>query len=698
MTINPARISSESDTQGRPTMAEMIDRLSRFDGPPEQFLVSLLAVQCHLASADGGAILRLGAGGQVEILAVYPQPAAGSTAPVWLAQSAEVAPDVIRGGAAAVKALHGPDDLYGQPASQHLIMLPLRGGSGVMGVATFVVRTSDRKVLAATQQRLELTVSLLSLYEMRLTLQQRQGDLARLRLAMETTAAVNEQERFKGSAMAFVNEVASRWGCDRAALGLLKGRYVQLKAMSHTEKFSRKMKIVQDIEAAMEEALDQDVEVLHPAPPDATYVARAAGELSKRHGPTAVLSLPIRRGEEVLGVLTLERSVDEPFSLPEIEALRLACDLCSPRLLNLHEQDRWFGARAAAAARKALAVALGPKHTWIKALGVGIFALILVLVLYPGTFRADASFVLNSNTQQVVPAPFDGYLLAAYVRPGEFVRGCPRDEPSWRLDERSVRDWPELLASLAAGAEEDAAASPAGRIWRLLDERTRRAVMTARAAMEPAGDSPAGPPATGPASANAGSPAAGPAGDAETPADANLTAPAGGPADSNAPPAVEPAARKAILAGLNRLLSRRDLYDAGAWAELPPTDRQKDLLKLLAAGRLSGQRLIELNRSLLAAALPAAVEPGPTVLAALDTVQLRLDLKSAEAERLGHLKEVAAAMREDKRAEAQIAQAKADQVSARIELLKYRIKRAVIVSPIDGYVVSGDLRKQLGAP
>jgi len=635
-------------------MVEMIERLSRFDGPPERFLVNLLAVQCHLAAADGGAILRISADQRVEILAVYPQPAPGSTAPVWLAQSAESAPGVITGKKTAVKPVHGPDDLYGQPASRHLIMVPLRGGSGVLGLATFVVASSDSAVLAATQQRLELTVSLLSLYEMRLTLQQRQGDLMRLRLAMETTAAVNEQDRFKGAAMAMCNEVSSRWHCDRASLGFLKGRYVHLKAMSHTEKFSRKMKLVQDIESAMEEALDQDVEVLYPAPQDATFVNRATRELSKRHGPTAILSLPLRRDQEVAAVLTLERQAEEPFAFDEVESLRLACDLCTPRLVSLHKHDRWFGARAAAAARAGFATLLGPKHTWIKVAGIAVCALILFLVLAKGQYRAEASFVLEATTQQVVPAPFEGYLKRAYVLPGDMVVAAKTNEPSWLLEDGHVSDWPGLLTGLRTQAAAEAP-SVGKHVWSLLSEETRKAVQSA------------------------------------APVDPNE-------AVKLAIAGIDEATREAVLGDLNRLLASPTFYDADAWRHVEPSDRQKDLLAALKAGTLRGVRLVELNRSLLAAAFPGRISPGPTVLATLEAADLRLQLMAAEAERVGYLKQADAAMREDKRAESQIARAQADKVAARIKLLEHRIAQAVILSPIDGYVVSGDLQRQLGAP
>ncbi len=125
-----------------------------------------------------------------------------------------------------------------------------------------------------------------------------------------------------------------------------------LIAKLSTEKFSRKMKLVQDIESAMEESFDQDIETVYPPAADATYVSRSAAELSSRHGPTAVLNLPLRKAGKAIATLTLERPVDQPFALEEVETLRLTCDLCIARLENLHRHDRWFGARMAGAARK----------------------------------------------------------------------------------------------------------------------------------------------------------------------------------------------------------------------------------------------------------------------------------------------------------------------------------------------------------
>lgn len=256
MAADGTHVDARQAQTGALTAGEMADRLGRFDGPPEQFLACLLAVQCRVASAAGGVILRPGQGGQAEVLAVHPPAQQGKAAPAWLGQAAGSAGQAMASGATTVKPLHRADDLYGQPAQHHVIMVPLRGGPEVRGLAAFLMETADLDALAAARERLELTISLLGLYEMRLTLQRRQGDLHKLRMAMEVLAAVNEQDRFAGAAMALCNEIASRWQCERASLGFLKGRYVHVKALSHTEKFSRRMKLVLDTEAAMEECLD----------------------------------------------------------------------------------------------------------------------------------------------------------------------------------------------------------------------------------------------------------------------------------------------------------------------------------------------------------------------------------------------------------------------------------------------------------
>ena len=137
----------------RGAAADLIDQVGRFDGPPQQFLAHLVAIQCRVGPVEGGAVLRPGAQEQIGILAVHPPLTKGATPPRWLAEAAESAPQVISTGRAIERPLHAPEDLYGQPARRHLIVLPIRGGGSTRGAVAFVVEASDPAALAARRAR-----------------------------------------------------------------------------------------------------------------------------------------------------------------------------------------------------------------------------------------------------------------------------------------------------------------------------------------------------------------------------------------------------------------------------------------------------------------------------------------------------------------------------------------------------------------
>lgn len=410
-----------------------LEDLAHFDGPPEEFLDHLLAGQCALADAEHGVILRITADGVAQPLALHPRPTRPSQPTVWLA----VAMD------AALKLASSPDTTLilplrdGESLDRHVLVIRIRSTSAVRGAAAFLVAADTTTTLDAKRQRLELSMQLLSLYEMRLTLDARENDLRHMKVALDVVAAVNERDRFLSAAMTFCNEVASRWHGQRVGLGLLQGRCVVLRAMSHTERFDRRMRLVQDLESAMEESLDQDLEVLFPPETTARHVCRAAEAYATHHGPVAVCSLPLRRDGNPQAVLTIDRPLDDPFDAAQIRTLRLTGDLCAVRLLELYEQDRWFGARAAKSLERGLATLVGPTHTWAKLLGLLIFAAAAFLTLAKGDYHAEGSFIIEPTTRQIVPAPFDGYLESVHVEIEDTVR--PNETILARFDTAELR-------------------------------------------------------------------------------------------------------------------------------------------------------------------------------------------------------------------------------------------------------------------
>jgi GAF domain-containing protein/biotin carboxyl carrier protein len=435
---NPSAIPSG----GEPVPGKATPGRGRRDGSLAEFLSGLLAATCRLGPAQAGVVLRQGSqtrsdasgvphqeGNRIDVLAVHPELADSEEPPAWLRAAAQLAHDSIQANRPATAPWSGsqtPSSAFGVPSQddghRHILSIPMKLADLPSAAAAFLVQARDEAGLRAIRERLEMGLLLLTLSESRQALQKKELDLRRLHKAMETLSAVNSHRRFGSTAMALCNEAAAQWQCDRVSLGVLKGRYVQVKALSHTESFSRKMQVVQDLESAMEECLDQDCEVIHPASENSTYISRQTAELSKRHGPLALASLPIRYAQKVWGVLTLERPADRPFTADEVEAVRLALELCTARLAALQEHDRWIGAKLAAGLRDILALIVGPRHTWAKIIAFLAVAATLFLIFAKGNYRAEASFVLEGTQRQIVPAPFDGYLKTVNVEVSDAIR------------------------------------------------------------------------------------------------------------------------------------------------------------------------------------------------------------------------------------------------------------------------------------
>eukprot|EP00752_Nemacystus_decipiens_P015226 g13559.t1 len=205
--------------------------------------------------------------------------------------------------------------------------------------------------------------------------------------------------------------VAEAWRASRVSVGFLSGQAVKVRGMSHTEDVIRKMQLVQDLEAAMEECVDQDSEVLVPQSETATTINREARRYTEKHGPTRLCVLPLRLDKEVVGAMAVQWPVDHDITPGEVESLRLTANLFTARLHQFHLDDQWIGARLARSMRKGVAAIVGPKHTWAKLTAIAASAFVAFLLFAKGNDTVDASFTVQTTKRQVITAPFAGTLL-----------------------------------------------------------------------------------------------------------------------------------------------------------------------------------------------------------------------------------------------------------------------------------------------
>lgn len=303
---------------------------------------------------------------------------------------------------------------------ESLVAVSLDVGDGEVCAGVFSMGDASHSDLSSALATLRLAASIPMLYLARREAEKAQNDVVVFGDTLDLMVLVNTETRFVATAMTFVNEAASRYGCSRVSLGWLDGPYVRVQAVSHMEKFEAKTEAVQLLETAMEEAFDQDEEVVWPQAEHSSAVVRAHGEYGSSCGAGQMVSLPLRLDEKPVGVVTCERD-EASFSEKEIYGLRLLCDQAARRLSDLKETDRWVGARFASWSREKLSGLLGVEHTFGKLMGI-IGALLLAFLLFGKLeYRVEAPFVIKSDDVAYLPAPFDGYIREVHSQPGDAV-------------------------------------------------------------------------------------------------------------------------------------------------------------------------------------------------------------------------------------------------------------------------------------
>ncbi len=357
----------------------------------------------------------------------------------------------------------GPSAQGGRGLSAALRSLPNQTADGADAAALVLLCDDADPQAQAKVSLLRLAVETPEQYELGRRLHRVAGNAERLHQAVVLGNRVGDEDRFLKAAMLLCSELAARFACDRVSLGWLEGDLVRLKAISHIEKFDRSMAASQALEDVMEESLDQDREVVVPAPEGSSAVARSHLEYARVQGVDHLLSIPLRVGGQALAVVTAERRETE-FDEGQRWEMRLICELVASRLSNLQHRDRWIGARWAHALRGALGRLWGLDHSLAKLAALSAVVLLLVAAWLPWPYRIDAAATLRSDDLVFVPAPFDGFLREVHVEVGDRVA---QGAPTVGMDIREL-----LLEEAMAAAEAGRYAREAEKAraaWQLAD-------------------------------------------------------------------------------------------------------------------------------------------------------------------------------------------------------------------------------------
>lgn len=367
-----------------------------------------------------------------------------------------------------VYSLDSEDRMYGEGGGKGMVLavpvpaaLPGPDGSPptVAAVLTYLVDGRSRQAVQTTLAIAEVLAGYAHGHAAQQALRKTRAASAALDLAGRLIAAMNSTEGFKGATIQLVNDLCRALGVDRVALGWVTGtryskargvgtgkRSVRCAALSDTENLDRRMEMVQRLEAAMDECLDQEQPVLYPPPPEdgaggdvvlSQAVTHAHRELASRDARLRVASFPLRvadrSGHDIVGVCLIETGAEVGLDLASMELVQATLDLIAPVLAVRHSDDRVLALRAWDSTMKAGAWAVGPRHTAWKLAGIALLVASLCAVFVKTTYRVAAPSELQAREKRVISAPFDGVL--ASVPPGvEAGRPVERGAPMAVLD------------------------------------------------------------------------------------------------------------------------------------------------------------------------------------------------------------------------------------------------------------------------
>lgn len=319
-------------------------------------------------------------------------------------------------GAIEVGATDGGD-------AQFCLVTVLRNEGEVVAASAVITRCRDMERAKQRLTSMQLVAGYFDIFSLRRYVEQARMMAERHQQVLQFTGAVATAEGFESAAMNLCNELATRAGASRVALGWLKGTQIKVKALSHTEKFDKKQELIVQLERVMEECLDQEEPVRYdPNGNSSSNVTRAARELSVSHGGNVVVSTPLRRRDEMVGILTIEFPARQQVD-PQAEAgVAVAAELLAPQLFDRYENDRYIFVKIGHSIRDIARLAVGPKHMGIKLLVILGLALCIFVATFKMTYRVRSNFVLDALEKRVLSPVYEGTIEEVFVKPGMQVK------------------------------------------------------------------------------------------------------------------------------------------------------------------------------------------------------------------------------------------------------------------------------------
>lgn len=389
------------------------------------FCRAWLALQCRRTpGALSGLVLLRGPEGSFAPAAIWPG------TPVGLEHLRSIAERALSEGQAVIEA--DPD------APTHTgIAYPIAAEGQVHGAVVLLVAGATSAMLQSMLRELHWGIG----WIMTLIWQHRaaeEGDRSQVSAsALDVQAAVGEHATLQEACMALCNSLAIALDAKQVSLGLVRADAARLTATSHGAWFRKRSDIAEAIEAAMDEALDQNRTAAIPPPEGDNMITLQQARLATAAGRDAVASILIKDRGLPIGVITIERSgATAALAGRDLVFAETVAGLAAPLLALMMREERWVSGRIRRKGMDGMKALFGPRHPLAKAIGIAALVGLIVLLLPVSQFRVSADATLEGRVQRAAAVPFSGYIARSYARAGDMVR---KGQVLAALDDRDLK-------------------------------------------------------------------------------------------------------------------------------------------------------------------------------------------------------------------------------------------------------------------
>ena len=438
----PEELSSVTDSFAG--LAERLRAACAAEMSAEQFREELLRSEVELVGALYGAAWHVspttGKMDAEEIAVAVGPEAVG----LWRIPLCDLAIRVLREGAYGVQEIGEPADRM-LSGSRYLAMgIPVPGPEGPVCAVTMAVREEQGMWHgrgAACAQVLANFSLLHAVSHSQQTYQRYYEDISRVWDLVGSVMAYDQADKM---AQVLANGARSAFGVMRVTVGLHRRGHLKVAAISDEDTFDKRGNTVRALEAAHEEALadgqpvsyilrgvegatedseqEEDADGTDAVPDEVvTFPAHADVAADSSFGGE-IYSVPLRAGDEVVGVWTMECDADKPLGAQEKRLVQIASGQVGPLLGMVLRRARPVWRKASDRARKVSDYVLSVEHPYRRVVAILIVAAVGILGFGQMRLRLRGKCVLEPTIKTTYCAPFETTLESAPRLPGDTVK------------------------------------------------------------------------------------------------------------------------------------------------------------------------------------------------------------------------------------------------------------------------------------